>query len=453
MKKKILMSLCAVCFIAQAILFAGCKNDPPENPADNQVYFYGNLSQALEVVTNSDYANASLQVDENSAGVSVNVASDAVTINVLKNLEVAKTLTIQKDLTIDLNGKEIVGSCDVLFKVQSGNVIFKGTTEGSKVSLSNDGGQVTLLHVLAGTCKIDGGSYKTTSNGVATTANPNVSILCAGGRLDIENASIDATDSDSGVLYGVKYNNGTNGNIKNSFINVDAPNGLNSYSINNEGTLLITNSTINAYSNYKANEAKTDYACSSRGVFSTGSLTLKNCNVYGVHSGITSRGDLYIDGGTYEGYGHGGLYIGAEGKTSYLKNATFKDSVMKNDYIDDGVAGTNKSGAYVGGASNVTVYIDNCNFSGAYYPFVLRSSGYMVDGVKHYESNVNVYISNSTIDFDRDSFKYIRVDASASANQKLYIGVGNNFTVSDGVYKEGNAEATDVNYASMFPTI
>ena len=72
---------------------------------------------------------------------------------------------------------------------------------------------------------------------------------------------------------------------------------------------------------------------------------------------------------------------------------------MKNNYIDDGVAGTNKAGAYIGGASNITVYIDNCNFSGNYYPFVMRSSGYKVDGVKHYESNISVYISNSSIHF------------------------------------------------------
>lgn len=411
-------------------------------------YYYNDLQYAI---TGEGDLNSVGEVGENDASVVVDVVNGVTTISLLKNLELNETLEIQDDVVIDINGKELTSISDVAITVEAGNVVINGVEEGSKISVSNVNGQATILKVLGGECKIEGGTYETNTNGVATTENPNVSIVCEGGELDIENAEIIAIDSDDGVLYGVVYKSGTTGTLTSSSVVVDSPYGLNSYGINNEGSIILTECNINAYANYTANAAKTDYASSSRGVYNTGTAVFKNCTVYGAHSGITSKGALYIDGGTYEGYGHGGVYLSCEGKTSYFKNATFKDCEMKNGYIDDGVAGTNRAGLYIGGGSNITLYVDNCNFSGAYYPIVMRSSGYKVDGVKYYETNINVYISNSTIDFDRTGFRYIRVDASASANQKLHIGSGNNFTSTNGTYKESNTEATDVDYSTMFP--
>lgn len=428
--------------------------DPSNTETNNKVYYYSNLHQAVTAVESEDYENAALIVSEENAGVSVVVNEGLATISLLKNEELEETLVLKKDVIINLNGKEITSACQVAIKVESGNIVFDGTTEGGKVKVSNDDSLVTALHIVSGSCKINGGSYETTSNSVATTENPNISLLCESGSIDIENSSITAKDRDKGVLYGVTIGSNATCNMKNTSVEVDSPYGLNSYGVKNDGTMTMLDCIVNAYANYTANEARTDYASTSRAVFNTGTAILKNCTMYGTHSGVTSKGVLYIDGGTYEGYGHGGFYLSSEAKTSYFKNATFKDCEMRNDYIDDGVAGTNRSGGYIGGASNVTLYIDNCDFSGDMYPFVMRSSGYRVDGVKYYESNISVYVSNSTIDFDRTSFRGVRVDASAEANQKLYIGVGNNFTAQNGPYgdkSKANAVDTEENYSAMFP--
>ena len=410
-------------------------------------YYYNNLQYAL---TGEGSANSS-EVGVDDASIAVDVTNGVTTVSLLKDVELTEPLRIRENVTIDLNGNEFVSTSDVAIKVESANVVINGTDDGSKIAVTNNSGEARIVHVAGGECTINGGTYETNTNGVATTENPNISIMCEAGELNIENASIVANDTDDGVLYGVAYGSGATGTLTDTSIVVDSPYGLNSYGISNAGEIVLTDCTINAYANYTANAAGTDYGSSTRGVFNTGTAVFKNCNVYGTHSGITSKGALYIDGGTYEGYGHGGIYLSAEGKTSYLKNATFKDCEMKSGYIDDGVAGTNRAGAYIGGASNVTVYIDNCSFSGEYYPFVMRSSGYRVDGVKYYESNISVYISDSTIDFDRTGFRYIRVDASAAANQKLYIGSGNNFTAVNGTYREENTEATNVDYGTMFP--
>lgn len=458
MKKILLTVVCVICCLLPLLfLFIGDPKppqdpnpDPPPPPTEN-VYFYRNLHDAVSVISSEDYKNASFVVTQQEAGVSVKVDDENTTISLLKNEQLTETLILNKNVTIDLSGKVITSQCSFVIKVDGANVVINGAIQGSKISVSNQGFLAIILQVVSGSCSINGGTYETNTSIIDTTQPPNSSIICESGSLSINNAYITSKDSNNGVLYGITINEGATAVMNNSSVVVDSPYGLNSYGVNNQGTLTAVGCTINAYANYLANEAKTDYATCSRGVYNTGTATIKNCTVYGTHSGITSKGTLYIDGGTYEGYGHGGIYLSSEGKTSYIKNATFKDCEMKNNYIDDGIAGTNRAGAYIGGASNVTLYIDNCNFSGGYYPFVMRSSGYKVDGVKVYESNISVYISNSSIDFERQDFRYIRVDAGDSANQKLYIGSGNNFTPANGVYKESNTVVTSVDYSEVFP--
>jgi len=224
--------------------------------------------------------------------------------------------------------------------------------------------------------------------------------------------------------------------ISNSKITVTAPDALDVAGIVSDGEVVAINSEIVAKSNYTANAEKTNYATCSRGIVNTGILTLKDCYVAGTHSGMRAGGTEYIDGGILEGYGHGGIYFMGEGRTSYVKNATIRQMAMFDGYIDDGIAGTNQSGMYIGGANNITVYMDNCEFSGNYYPLVMKKSC----------SGNKLYISNSNINLNCQ--KYIRLDTDAN---KLYIGVGNNFNIVDRCAIESAAELTDEDYLFKFP--
>ena len=109
----------------------------------------------------------------------------------------------------------------------------------------------------------------------------------------------------------------------------------------------------------------------------------------------------------------------------------------KNGWYADGIAGTNRAGCYIGGGSNIVVYMDNCDLYGQYYPMVIRSSGS--------EGNNSLYISNSRINEDRT--RYPRNDGSTN---RLYIGSGNNFDLED-TYKEEYTVETGEDYSTQFP--
>ena len=180
----------------------------------------------------------------------------------------------------------------------------------------------------------------------------------------------------------------------------------------------MSNCDIRAYSNY---EYDTKWTKASQGIYNgTGTIIANNCYVFGTHSGVENSGTMYVNGGTYEGYGHGGFYFLGNGSTSYVRNATIRGCNLPDGYTDIG-GGRNGAGFYIGGGSgndNISVYMDNCNVYGNNkdQAIVLRgSSG---------EQNNSLYISNSTIP---DGYK-IRID---NDTHKLYIGKGNNFTAED----------------------
>ena len=154
-------------------------------------------------------------------------------------------------------------------------------------------------------------------------------------------------------------------------------------------------------------------------ISSGGNITLNNCTARGMHAGMSSSGgSVVIDGGTYEGFGHGGIYFSGENTTSYVKNATIGECENYTGYADNG---TNHAGFYMGSNNNITVYMDNCKIYGLNQPIVMRgSSG---------EENITLYISNSNIDFENaNANAYIRID---DITHRLYIGSGNNFDVSN----------------------
>ena len=401
-------------------------------------YYYSDIQSAI-----ADLNNDTLGEGENSEQANATFASyidenDVSWIVPLKDMNFNEKLSIATDINLNLAGNTLSFNNENAIEVTAGKVNIDGTFSGSQIIVSNDGQKTTVIQVSNGECTINGGIYKTNSKGVGTDADPNVSMNVGNaGVLTLNNVSVISNDSAGGTLIGVMVNEGASAVVSNSNIEVMSPNGIYNDGIRNKGNMTIVNTDVVAYSNYTANAAGNNYATNSRGISNSGTMTLKNCYVYGSHSGIRSPGILYIDGGTYEGYGHGGIYFAGANTTSYVKNATIAQCEMKNGY-DDGRAGTNQAGFYVGGASNVSVYMDNCELYGKYYPLVLRNSGG--------ETNNCVYISNSNINEDRE--RYIR---SENTSNKIYIGVGNNFTKSNAVYKEGAAEENAVDYGAQFP--
>ena len=411
-----------------------------EKDVEIETCYYGGLTQALAVVKNSDYDNQSLMVSKEDASIAIQLTeNETPKLVILKDSTLTEQLEISSDVIIDLAGKKLTFENDIAINILSGNVTIKGSEEGSQITVTNGVESTTVIKVASGSCNIIGGKYESNSNGLGTVGAPNKNIIVGSeATIAINNAKIIANDETNGTLNSVYVEKGGKANISNTEIIAASPFGLSTVGISNFGTMVVSNCDIKGYSNYTANEEGNNYASTSNGIGNYGVLTLKKCSVWGAHSGIRSTGILYIDGGTYEGYGHGGIYFAGGGTTSYVKNAYIGETEMPTGYYDDGVAGTNYAGFYVGGASNVTVYIDNCSFYGKFYPFVMRDSGG--------EENNSVYISNSSINEDLE--RYIR---TGNATNKLYIGVGNNFNGPDHVYLEESVVNTNIDYFIFFP--
>jgi hypothetical protein len=183
------------------------------------------------------------------------------------------------------------------------------------------------------------------------------------------------------------------------------------------------------------------------GITNEGTLFLNDVDCFGTHSGVSNGGvAVYVSGGTYTGYSHGGFYFhqGKDGE-AFVKDSVIRcgnyptDGFFKDLYAVDGENGhAIFAGFYVATPGNEaatngsTVYLDGCAIG---YPgktaFVLRGT----DG----EQNCTVNISNSTI---VDGATAIRVD---NETHKLNVGVGTNITT----YKISNpqwSEFTGLNY-------
>ncbi|MBR6689111.1 MAG: hypothetical protein IKL68_03760 [Clostridia bacterium] len=404
--------------------------------------YYADIQTAIAVINESNYSDETKKVSKAEAAVAVykdkeNLPNLVLVTDCIINTKLVPTV----NMAINLAGKTLLTNDVLAIETAAINLTINGTKANSKIVNANTNGTHTsIIKVASGKCTINGGEYNSLSNGIGTTDNQNINILVdSSAILEVNNAKINSTDQSNGAIVGVYIKTDATAVITNTDITVLSPGGLFSDAIDNDGTLTATNSKLLAYADHTANAAGNNYGSSSRAVSNTGTITFKNCTVYGAHSGVRTTGTVYVDGGTYEGYSHGGFYFAGAQTTSYIRNATMRDCTIKNGE-DDGRAGTNKAGTYIGNASNITVYIDNCDISGTYFPFVLRSSGG--------ESNNSVYISNSTIsNFE----KYIRVDSAESKNVKLFIGSGNNFTAESAVYKEENTETTNVDYSTAFP--
>lgn len=300
-------------------------------------------------------------------------------------------------------------------------------------------GYTTAIEVKSGNCEIKGGAYHSTTENIGTKSLPNPCIkVSKNSNLKLDDATILAEDIGKGNPNAIYIEKDGETSISNCNITASSPYGPDVNAVYCDGFADVSKSNIFGYANYTANAAGTDYASRSRGVYNTGKMIVRDCYVIGTHSGITSIGVLWVDGGTYESYGHGGIYYGGSNTTSYLKNATVQWCAMPQGYYDDGVAGTNKAGMYIGGVSarNIIVYVDNCTFNAPSQSIVIRGTSNEKDDA--------LYISNSTI----NTSAKIRIDA----NNKLCIGSGNNFTdkhTRSKTSKKGIIENTNTEYLAV----
>ena len=243
----------------------------------------------------------------------------------------------------------------------------------------------------SGSCQISESEISaeapTSAQGVTSTGTPDIKIT--GSKISAKVSGL----TSASIGYGVKMTAGSTLTMENSEIVADAPG----------------DNTSEAYA---------------IGILNDGTAIIKNAEIFGTHSGIENHSKLYVDGGMYTGFSHGGFYFahGAAG-LAYITDAVIRCGNYEGVYADifAGDTVTIYGGFYVGGGtatnnSNVTVHLDGCTIGiPGHKPFIIRGT----DG----ETNNTVNISNSTI---VEGAAQIRVDSGTG--HRLNVGVGTNIT-------------------------
>lgn len=409
--------------------------------------YFRSLSNAITAISTDTISNGESECKEYEASACVKWENGGYVVTVLRAITENTPIEVAKDMTLVLNGYEVTfEDTETGFWIPDGNnVVFRvnGQAPGSMVTIYG-ADRSTAIRANSGTCIISGGAYVAKAENAGTEDDQNPCIEINGDAdLRISDATVYASDTDAGTPCGIYIAENAKMSATKCDILAKAPRGLGVHGVHNLGNVVVSGSSIKGYANYTGNSAGTAYASHSRGVYSSGKMTVVDCYVIGTHSGIASVGTLYVDGGVYESYGHGGIYFAGSNTTSYIKDATVQYSEMPSGYYADNIAGTNLAGMYVGGGktkSNIVVYADNCQFAAPVQAIVIRGTSGEKDNIVH--------VSNSTIS---DSTK-IRVDD----NNQLSIGIGNNFTeihTSTKTSKKGRIEITNENYRSVIDAV
>lgn len=358
------------------------------DPADpNRPVYYTSLNDALKGEAGSN--------SPEGAVVEVLQENGETIIRLLQDAVLTEALTIANKITLDLNKYTIHSTASPAISVEADRVTIRG------------------------------GNISLTASGAGTSNSPSVAVLAnSGSILEMYDVMVTAIDTENGTVVGVMGKENSELKITGSTVIVTAETSLMNVGVHAYGPATLTDCTVIAESNYTGNKAGTAYASHAYGIYAEKDLTLKNCYVWGPHSGVCAKGKTLVDGGTYEGYGHGAFYFAGSNTTAYVYNASVNWAEMREGTYADTIAGTNGAGMYVGGgAKNVSVYMDNCQIYGTLYGIVLRNSGG--------ETNNSIYISNSTFT-GCQSYAYRNGHNANNGTLRVYAGVGVNYSAITG---------------------
>lgn len=385
------------------------------------------------------FGSAAGSMEPAGAAVKVECSDEETKVILMQDIVLAETLLVDTDCILDLNGHKIISTAMKAIEV-NGNVVIDGSADGSGMTASMpEGENALLLQVTEGSLMVNGGTYAvTTTNAGTPSAQAAVMLAKTGTTLTVKDAVVTAVDMENGSVAGIFTEAGTVLEMTDTEVLVSSGESLENHGISAKGDVVLVNCSVIAEADYTANKAGTNYASNSRGIYCEGGLELYDCYVWGAHAGVTAKGSVYVDGGIYDGYGHGAFYLAGTGTTSYFYNATINWAPMRDGTYADLVAGTNGAGFYLGGASNMTAYFDNCKFNAIggseyvykgeevpFYGIVLRSSGG--------EKNNSVYVSNSEF-VHCNRYAYRIGNSSKDTNLRAYSGIGNDYSGAETVF-------------------
>ena len=355
----------------------------PSTETTPDVQYFASLSDALQGIPGN----------ESPEGAVVKVVSESnmTVVTLLQDIELAEPLEVETAVILDLNGHTVHSASSPAIRVVSDSTIKNGTVSQS-------------------------------GNGTGTAAVPTIAIeVLSGTVFEMTDAKVEVTDAGNGTVIGISSAAGSTLTLSGTDVIVSTGKSLGNAGVYAKGKAVLTDCSVIAEADYTG--ANNAYTSQSKGIIAEQELELYNCYVWGAHSGVVAYGSTLVNGGTYEGYGHGAFYLAASEKTAYFYNAAFNWAAMREGTYADTVAGTNNAAFYLGADSNITAYFDNCSFKSnnatKSYCLVLRSSSG--------EHNNSVYVSNSSFS-NYKKYAY-RIGNSGNATELYaYSGIGNTYS-------------------------
>ena len=420
--------------------------------------YYTNLSTAITDLNNGVTTNA--VSDASTAKVSVGKADNGMTtVTLLDNLTESVLIEVNKDINLVLNGYTLnFNAIGALLHFGDGtDCVISGEIAGSAITMIVPTAATAVQQIVRTAGKkltVRGGSYSISGNSKLTLGfNHRV------GMLVLENINVSLTTSSNvsgSIAYAIQCAKETaNSHIKNSTITSRGAVQNNAIMLLGDNSSIVESCNISAVTlpdesvtkgnakgihlNARARLTITDSTVFSdgpgddasetmtTGITNYGTIFCKNTNATGTQCGIMNGGALYVSGGTFTGYSHGGFYLsdctteGLEG-VAYINDAVIQNGNYTGEFTDifAGDTVTLMGGIYIGSGSNITAYLDGCTINEnnpSYWGMVLRGSSN--------ETNNVVNISNSTVG------GMIRVD-----NETLILNVGANTNIQDDKIRE-----------------
>jgi hypothetical protein len=371
-------------------------------------------------------------------------------LTLLSDIEITEQMTFSVPLTLNLNGYTISIPGDYKITVNTDNFVIDGRATGSKIIKNTDTNTKSLMFQFTGdNCKIIGGYFGFSapatekmvacfalSSGLLVIDNAEIHTEATAGtkaiycvisnwNVKVSNSICESTSSD-GVCVGIASQKNSL-DVKNTTVSISATS-KEGVGIVIQPTCIALIENCNLFADGTAGSVGDGYA-GTQGIQNSGTAELKNCTVYGTHSGLQCNdgSNTNIDGGLYEGVGHGGVYIINSNKF-YAENATFRNAPYRGKQkAKFNYANTQYmvAAVYIGGGNDIKAYFDNCILDGS-GPVAVPEGDSFLGGepirlrASSGEQNNAAYISNCTLMGDgKITF--------SNATHKLHYGFCNRF--------------------------
>ena len=455
-----------------------------------ETVYYATLSQAIADVNNGTQDNAVAKLADANVRV-LTGDSGITTVMLLADVSEDAQIDVSKDINLVLSDHMITLSADARLNFGAGTKCSVTAQENGGISktITDETASALYLAVVYGdSLNVKGGAYTLNGNSIPGCIAFAAIGSCKTFKMDdctviVDNTSVDTTGDHvarciQNQAAKIQVNDSTltanaqgpaqcimglgemvvNKSILTAYSATHAAQAM--YSIS--GATTITATTITATtgaSDSYADGIYNDSGCvltvrdskilaDAQGVnATTGSLAIaclnlgtayfENVEANGTHSGIQNNGKIYVSGGKYTGYCHGGFYFahGVDG-VAYINDAAIRCGNYEGVFDYSEMSGYQYGALYIGGgtdelSSNLSAHLDGCTFDPAesHVSIVLRGT--------NGEQNNTLNISNSTIGGGN-----IRIDNDTLI---LNVGVGTDIT-TDSIDNPSYAEFTDELY-------